>query len=83
MNDNGFTTNKIENYWSVLKRTINGTYIKVSRKHIQRYCNEISFRFNTKELTVQERFDAALSNCEGRLNYEQLTLENKTRFQYQ
>lgn len=82
-NDNGFTTNKIENYWSVLKRTINGTYIKVSRKHIQRYCNEISFRFNTKELAVQERFDLALSNCEGRLNYEQLTLENKTRFQYQ
>lgn len=83
MNDNGFTTNKIENYWSVFKRTINGTYIKVSRKHLQRYCNESSFRFNTKEMTVQERFDMVLANCEGRLRYEDLTLENKTRFQYQ
>ncbi|WP_118949563.1 IS1595 family transposase [Taibaiella helva] len=83
MNDNGFTTNKIENYWSVLKRTINGTYNNhISRKHIQRYCNEISFRFNTKDMSTQERFDMVLRNCEGRLSYQQVVYENKTRFNY-
>jgi transposase-like protein len=82
-NENGFSTNKIENYWSVLKRTIGGTYIKVSRKHLQRYCNEITFRFNTREMTVQDRFDMVLQNCEGRLKYNDLVKENKTRYNYQ
>lgn len=50
-------TNEIENYWRVLKRTINGTYFKVIRKHPQRYRNESSFRFNTIEMIAQERFD--------------------------
>ena len=82
MNDSGFTTNKMESCWSHLKRTINGTYIKVSRKHMQRYCNEFTFRWNTKNLTIQERFDMVLGNAEGRLKYTDLVIENKTRYEY-
>jgi len=82
LNESGFTTNKIESFWAHFKRTLGGTYIKVSRKHLQRYCTEITFRFNTRQISVQERFDMVLANCEGRLDYEDLTLENKTKFNY-
>ena len=82
LNDSGFTTNKIENYWSVLKRTLGGTYIKVSREYLQRYCNEISFRFNTKDITTKERFDMVLQNSEGTLKYREMVDQNKTRYNY-
>lgn len=39
-------TNGIENFWSNLKRTLGGSYVHVSRKHLQRYVNEVVFRFN-------------------------------------
>jgi len=42
------TTNAIENFWSIVKRTINGSYIHVSKKHLQLYVNEIAFRFNNR-----------------------------------
>ena len=42
------TTNRIENFWSVLKRTIHGTYIKVSPKYLQLYVNESLFRYNNR-----------------------------------
>ncbi len=41
----GFSTNKIENYWSTLKRMIKGTHIHVSRKHLPKYLAENAFRF--------------------------------------
>lgn len=80
VNDSGFTSNKMESFWSNFKRTLNGTYIKVSRKHLQRYCNEVTFRFNTRLLTVQERFDMALGNVAARLTYKQLTIKNQLRY---
>lgn len=43
------TTNRIENFWSHLKRTFKGSYITVSRKHMQRYVDEVVFRFNNRE----------------------------------
>lgn len=42
------TTNRIENFWSVLKRTINGSYIRVSPKYLQLYVNECAFRYNNR-----------------------------------
>lgn len=44
------TTNRIENAWSVFKRTMKGTYIHVSKKYLQRYVDEFVFRFNTRKL---------------------------------
>lgn len=42
------TTNRIENFWSIFKRTINGSYIHVSRKYMQLYVNEVVFRYNNR-----------------------------------
>lgn len=41
-------TNGLENFWSIVKRTINGSYIRVSRKYMQLYVNECVFRFNNR-----------------------------------
>ncbi len=54
------TTNRIENAWSVFKRTIKGTYIHVSKKHLQRYVDEFVFRFNTRKISKNERFELLL-----------------------
>ncbi len=44
-----FTTNGIENAWSNLKRTIKGTHIHVSTKHLQKYVDEVAFRMMQRE----------------------------------
>ncbi|HLY68261.1 MAG TPA: IS1595 family transposase [Puia sp.] len=44
-----FTTNNIENAWSVLKRTIKGTHIHVSATHLQKYVDEVAFRMMNKD----------------------------------
>lgn len=69
---NGFHTNGIENYWSLLKRGIYGIYHSASPKHLQRYCDEFSFRYNTRKLTDCERFNLTLTRMEGRLTHKQL-----------
>ncbi len=46
----------IENTWSHLKRSIKGTYYHVSERHVQRYCDEVSFRFNYRGLSQGARF---------------------------
>ena len=66
-------TNTIEGFWSLLKRQINGIHHSVSPKHLQRYCNEASFRYNKKSVPQDERFANALSNCEGVLRYTDIT----------
>lgn len=65
-------TNTIEGFWSLLKRQINGIHHSISPKHLQRYCNEASFRYNQKKVTQDERFGNAVANCDGRLTYIQL-----------
>lgn len=69
---NGFHTNGIENYWSVLKRGIYGIYHKVSPKHLQAYCSEFSYRYNSRHLKDGQRFSNVLGNLQGRLSYKQL-----------
>ncbi len=66
-------TNTIEGYWSLLKRQIVGIHHQVSPKHLQRYCNEASFRYNNKGVTQDVRFANALTNCEGSLQWKELT----------
>jgi len=65
-------TNTIEGFWSLLKRGIIGIYHQVSEKHLHRYCDEFSFRYNTKESSEEDRFDKSISQCSGRLKYKQL-----------
>lgn len=72
VSDEGFTTNGIENFWSHLKNMIRGVYIKISRKHIQKYLNELTFRWNTMKMSCGERLFAIISRLNCRLTYKQL-----------
>jgi transposase-like protein len=69
----GLHTNTIEGYWSQLKRGIYGIYHHVSPGHLNRYCDEFSFRYNTRKTTDVERFTSILTLCSGRLTWNQLT----------
>jgi ISXO2-like transposase domain len=68
-------TNGLENFWSLLKRGINGTYVSVEPFHLFRYLDEQSFRYNyRKDMDDSQRFHLALSQITGkRLTYEHLT----------
>lgn len=69
---NNFHTNSIENFWSLLKRGIYGIYHNVSPKHLHRYCNEFSGRFNSRLITDNERFNHVVKNSLKRLKYKDL-----------
>lgn len=63
----------IDGYWSLLKRGIVGIYHNVSPKHLQRYCDEFSYRYNTREKTDSERFNHSITQClNKRLTYNKL-----------
>lgn len=72
-------TNGLENFWSLLKRTLRGTYVAVEPFHLDRYLDEQVFRYNnraTKDnpLDDQDRFTLAVSQIVGRrLTYAELT----------
>lgn len=66
-------TNNLECFWSHMKRTIVGTYHQVSRKHLSRYVNESTFRFNNRALSMGSIFDVALANAMNkRISYKTL-----------
>lgn len=66
-------TNGIENYWSLLKRCLKGTYIHVDPDHLFRYLDEESFRFNSRTENDSDRFNRAVSSIAGKsLSYKQL-----------
>lgn len=63
-------TNRLENFWSLLKRAIKGTYVSVEPFHLFRYLDEQSFRYNERELTDAQRFAKVLGSVAGkRLTY--------------
>ena len=67
------STNSAENFNSHLKRGIYGTYHWVSKKHLPKYLDEFTMRFNTRKYTEQDRFDLLLSSTAGkRLTYREL-----------
>ena len=49
------STNQAENYFSQLKRSLDGTHHHVSREHLPRYLQEFDFRYTTRELSDTER----------------------------
>lgn len=66
-------TNSIENFWSLLKRSIRGTYISVSPVHLQKYVEEQMFRYNERKGTDQQRFVAMIELISGkRLTWTEL-----------
>jgi transposase-like protein len=68
-------TNGLENVWSLLKRGINGTYVRVEPFHLFRYLDEQTFRYNNrKDMSDADRFSAVLSQVAGkRLTYAEVT----------
>ncbi|HTD22869.1 MAG TPA: IS1595 family transposase [Terriglobales bacterium] len=73
-------TNGLENFWSLLKRSIGGTYVSVEPFHLFRYLDEQTFRFNNRKdrngnkLTDADRFSLALSQIAGkRLTFAEVT----------
>src|SRR5258706_1957441 len=81
-------TNGLENFWSLLKRGLNGTYVAVEPFHLHRYLDEQMFRYNNRKdengrkLTDTERFSLALSQIAGkRLTFAEVTGKvNETPF---
>lgn len=67
-------TNGMENFWSLLKRGLNGTYISVEPFHLFRYLDEQMFRYNYRDLSDAQRFQAVVKQIVGRrVTYAELT----------
>lgn len=67
-------TNGLENFWSLLKRGVSGTYVSVEPFHLFRYLDEQAFRFNNRKAADADRFNMALLGILGkRLTYTELT----------
>jgi transposase-like protein len=66
-------TNGLENFWSLLKRSIQRTYVAVAPFHLDRYLDEQTFRFNKRKGSDATRFlGAILSVCGKRLTFSEL-----------
>ena len=67
----GFThSNTAENFFSIFKRGVIGTYHHMSEAHLGRYCREFDLRYNTRTMTDGERASVILKGMEGkRLTY--------------
>ncbi|WP_462250847.1 IS1595 family transposase, partial [Ferruginibacter sp.] len=65
-------TNTVEGFFSSLKRSIYGIYHSVSPKHLHRYCDETSYRYNSRKIEDKDRFIITLQQTEGRLTYDNL-----------
>lgn len=78
--DGAVHTNGLENFWSLLKRSLKGTYVSVEPFHLFRYLDEQAFRFNNrKEMTDYGRFRLATSQIVGkRLTYAEVTGKVRT-----
>jgi transposase-like protein len=71
--DGNVHTNRMENFWSLLKRSIGGTYVSVEPFHLFRYLDEQAFRYNERKATDAERFQKVLGCVGGkRLTYAQV-----------
>ena len=69
----GYTTNRIEGYWNILKKVTGTTYMgRVTSKHLHRYCRETEYRYNTRHLETAERFNLLLTGTGKRLRYVDL-----------
>ena len=78
--DGRIHTNGLENFWSLLKRGLNGTYVAVEPFHLFRYVDEQVFRYNHRKridgskMSDSDRFQLALSQVAGkRLTFAEVT----------
>jgi hypothetical protein len=63
-------SNTAENFFSIFKRGVIGTYHHLSAAHLHRYCAEFDFRYNSRDISDRERADKSLIGSFGkRLTY--------------
>ena len=73
----GTTTNEVEAFFALLKRGIVGSFHHVSKQHLDRYCDEFSFRWSHRQITDGARTVEAIKGVEGRrLMYRQPISKN-------
>jgi transposase-like protein len=71
--DGAFHTNNIEGVWAIFKRGYIGIYHQMSKKHLNRYCHEFAYRYNTRKISDGDRFETILPKCKNyRLRYSDL-----------
>ena len=70
-------TNTVEGFFSGFKRGVYGIYHHVSRKHLQRYLDEFSLRYNHRAEDNGTGFLSLLMNCNGRLTYKGLIADDE------
>jgi len=76
--DGAVHTNGLENFWSLLKRSIKGTYVHCADFHLHRYLDEQAYRFNERKEDDSTRFLTAMGKVKGnRLTYRKLTGEDR------
>ena len=63
-------TNSIEGVWTTLKKVYHGTYYHITPRHLQLYCNEISYRWNTMQMKAYERVNGLLTRLGKRLKFK-------------
>jgi len=68
-------TNSIESFWALFKRNYHGTYHSMSKKHLQRYIDEVVFRFNNRQDSLARKFDRVTAKISkrGNMSYKALT----------
>ena len=62
-------TNTLEGFWSIFKRGIIGIYHHLSKKHLQLYANEFTFRYNTRKIRDSSKFKLLLRNSYFKITY--------------
>lgn len=65
-------TNTIEGFWSQFKKGIKSTYHKMTRKHLNKYANEFAFKYNYKDLSLQDQIDTIIHMMDVRLKWKEL-----------
>ena len=79
----GAYTNTIEAFWSnYCKRTINGTYNYISKHHLQRYFDEFSFRYNTRKVNDNVRFEMFFENINYPITHKEIIKGNGKKRKY-
>lgn len=71
-------TNTMEGFWSLLSRGIIGIYHSVSGKHLNRYLDEFCFRYSTRKVPDNQRFNIMLNNISITLPYKNLIADART-----
>lgn len=73
-------TNSIENFWSKIKKSIRSVHNGVSLEHLQMYCDEVAYRWNTKDMLPVERFNDLLKRAVSSMPVQHNGIKKKVLF---